>query len=506
MSEAKLPMGSDWNFEKLDIYTQEIESIGREWLGLDFYPNQIEVISSEQMLDAYSSVGMPINYSHWSFGKSFIENEKRYRTGRMGLAYEIVINSSPCISYLMEENSMPMQALVIAHAAIGHNAVFKNNYLFKQNTSADSIIDYLIFARDYITECEERYGAAKVEELLDACHALQNHGVDQYKHPTPKTKMAQEEYEKEIREFIRLNRDEIFEKTIPSMDNDIQDEQFFPKDPEENMLYFFEKYSPKLEEWEREIVRIVRKISQYFYPQRLTKTLNEGFATFTHYNILNKMYDEKKIDESFILEFLVSHTNVVSQPVFDSDYYSGMNPYALGFAMFQDIKRVCENPTDEDKEWFGAGYKTYFEGKDWRDVTKYAMMNFKDESFISQYLTPKVIRDFRFFTVHDKRSDDHVTIANIHDYEGYRKIVHDLSEQYNLANFIPQLSIIDANIKGDRTLTIKHDVVNGAFLSQKSVAKMYPHVQRLWGFDVEIIGADVDGNVLEHWTKDNIFK
>ncbi len=98
------------------------------------------------MLDAYSMTGLPIGYPHWSFGKSFIHHDHEYRTGMRGLAYEIVINSDPCIAYLMEENTMPMQALVIAHASYGHNSFFKGNYLFRQWTSADAIIDYMVFA------------------------------------------------------------------------------------------------------------------------------------------------------------------------------------------------------------------------------------------------------------------------------------------------------------------------------------------------------------------------
>jgi hypothetical protein len=99
--------------------------LARDVYGLDTYANQIEVISSEQMIDAYSSVGLPINYPHWSFGKQFVATEQTYRRGQMGLAYEIVINSDPCIAYLMEENTLPMQALVIAHACYGHNSFFQ---------------------------------------------------------------------------------------------------------------------------------------------------------------------------------------------------------------------------------------------------------------------------------------------------------------------------------------------------------------------------------------------
>ena len=150
------------------------------------------MISAEQMMDAYSTVGMPLGYAHWSFGKRFLGVEQRYKSGQMGLAYEIVINSSPCISYLMEENTMTMQALVMAHAGYGHNSFFKNNYLFRAWTSAESIIDYLLFAKNYVADCEQRYGEEDVELVLDSCHAMMDYGVDSYKRP-PRLSAAKEQ-------------------------------------------------------------------------------------------------------------------------------------------------------------------------------------------------------------------------------------------------------------------------------------------------------------------------
>src|SRR5690606_18740668 len=99
----------------------------------------------------------------------------------------------------------------------------------------------------------------------------------------------------------------------------------FPAEPQENLLYFIEKNAPLLAPWQREIIRIVRKISQYFYPQRQTQVMNEGWATFWHYTLLNHLYDEGKLTDGFMLEFLTSHTNVVKQPDFDSPYFSGIN-------------------------------------------------------------------------------------------------------------------------------------------------------------------------------------
>ena len=142
--------GPEWTFELIQKVHDVMGEIAVGELGLDIYPNQIEVITAEQMLDAYSSIGMPLMYRHWSFGKRFARDEAYYKRGMRSLAYELVINSDPCISYVMEENSMTMQALVIAHAAYGHNHFFKNNYQFQMWTQPDHIIDYLSFAKSYV--------------------------------------------------------------------------------------------------------------------------------------------------------------------------------------------------------------------------------------------------------------------------------------------------------------------------------------------------------------------
>src|SRR6266568_3846456 len=209
----RLPSPSDWTFELIETYFQEVKRTANRF-GLDTYPVQLELISAEQMLDAYASVGMPVNYRHWSFGKQFISSEKNYRRGHMGLAYEIVINSDPCIAYLMEENTMPMQALVMAHACFGHNSFFKGNYLFRMWTDASSIIDYLVYSKNYIAECEERHGMQQVEELLDSCHALQNYGVDRYRRPSKLSFAEETARRKERLEHAQSQVNDIW-RTLP---------------------------------------------------------------------------------------------------------------------------------------------------------------------------------------------------------------------------------------------------------------------------------------------------
>ena len=132
----------------------------------------------------------------------------------MGLAYEIVINSDPCIAYLMEENTICMQALVIAHACYGHNSFFKGNYLFRTWTDASSIIDYLVFAKQFIMQCEERHGIDAVEELLDSCHALMNYGVDRYKRPYPISAEEERRRMKDREEHLQKQINDLW-RTIP---------------------------------------------------------------------------------------------------------------------------------------------------------------------------------------------------------------------------------------------------------------------------------------------------
>lgn len=486
---------SDWSFELIEQYHGVIRATAQRY-GLDTYPNQLEIITAEQMMDAYASVGMPVNYRHWSYGKEFISTEKNYRRGHMGLAYEIVINSNPCISYLMEENTMAMQALVIAHAAYGHNSFFKGNYLFKMWTDASSIIDYLVYAKNYVADCEERHGLDAVEATLDSCHALMNHGVDRYRRPS-KLSLTQELARSKDREAYAQQQVNDMWRTLPRKAEKAAGEKEvrrFPEEPQENLLYFIEKNAPLLEPWQREIVRIVRKVAQYFYPQRQTQVMNEGWATFWHHKLLNTMYDDGHLTDGMMIEWLKSHTNVVYQPPVGHKHYSGINPYALGFAMYSDIKRICENPTDEDRAWFPG-----MAGKDWLETIDHAMRNFKDESFIGQYLSPTLMREFRLFSIVDDEKESELEVSAIHDESGYRAVREALSHQYDLGSREPNIQVWSVNLRGDRSLTLRHTQHNNRPLHD-GAQEVLKHVARLWGFGVQLDSVDSGGAVTKHWS------
>lgn len=486
---------SEWDFDRLRIVNEAIEDIALNDLGLSVYPNQIEIISSEQMLDAYSSHGMPLMYHHWSFGKLFAHHDTMYRGGYTALAYEIVINSNPCISYLMEENTMTMQTLVIAHAAYGHNHFFKNNYLFQQWTNAEAILDYLNFAKKYIAKCEEEYGSDAVESILDSAHAIMDHGVFRYRRPPKLSMDALIDRQRKRIAYDQATFNDLW-RTLPVRDEDQRDDEEDDPDseaahahmslPEENIIYFLEKQSPVLAPWQRELLRIVRNLSQYFYPQKQTKVMNEGCATFVHHYIMTELFNQGKISEGSMLEFLHSHTSVVFQPTFDDPRYSGINPYALGFAMMEDIKRMCEDPTDEDREWFpdiaGCG--------DWRGVLKDAWANYRDESFIQQFLSPKLMRDFRLFSLLDKTEDPNYMVSAIHNEQGYRNVRTILAQSYELSRLEPDIQVTGADLAGDRKLTLRHTRLDSIPLHADSRDQVIRHVHNLWGHDVEMDEID----------------
>lgn len=487
---------NEWDIDTIKRVQERTQEIAEQELGLDMYPFDVQVIASDQMIDSIINAGLPTPYNHWSFGKKQVHEEYNYGSGRSGLAYEIVMNTNPCIAYLMENNTMTMQCIVLAHIT-GHNHVFKNNYLFKDWTDAGFIMDYIKYTRGFVAECEEKYGEDRVEKFITACHSIQMNSLDKYKR-TPKSELEKEQYRIDSWKNKTENFDEWVYRILPKKEEKQVKDSIFP---EENLLYFIEKYSPNLETWEREICRIVRRLSQYFYPQMQTKVLHEGMASFSHYYIMNRLYENGEINEGQFLEFIDSHSGVVFQttPDFRSEEekkkgrrkipYHGINPYALGLAILQDVKRICKNPDDEDKHW-----SPELIGEDWKEVFLDIAANYRDESMIRQFLGPKVMRDFRFLSVEDDTNNEYYysVIGDHSDEENLKRVRRNLANNYEINRLIPDIQIEDASLKGNRVLRLRHNSHNGSTLDDKSARSTIKYVNRLWGFPV----------ALDSWVRD----
>lgn len=497
--------------------------IAEDKYSLSYYPNVIEIITPDQMMDAYTSAGMPVTYEHWSFGKSRAMEDKKYNSGG-GLAYEIVINTDPCIAYCMENNSPLMQILVIAHASFGHNNFFKENMQFTGFTEAQNIVEDLKELRDFVHECEELYGWQEVERHLNSCHALRFLAVDRYERGTKSDKER-----KNLREQARLEHFSKGETSIDRLFPKKQDkkaelehflqaayaaeEADYKVDHIENIMMFIADNAPFMPEWKRKIMRMISNKERYFYPNGRTQVMNEGWASFWHWTILHDLSDYGLIDDGMMMEFMSSHSGVLYQPDYDEtrpvygpdgrpvidpntgepkqrSIYSGINPYALGFALMMDIKRICLDPTEEDKKWF-----PYIAGQeDWLSVLKQAMKYHDNESFIRQYMSPQVMRDFKFFAFMDDCEEDEYFITGIHDESGFEEVRDVLASQYNFEITLPQLDVVEYHKKTDRHLVLQHNMVDWKLLNLKETKEVLRHLYRLWGYPVVINTVEDDGH------------
>jgi spore cortex formation protein SpoVR/YcgB (stage V sporulation) len=216
--------------------------------------------------------------------------------------------------------------------------------------------------------------------------------------------------------------------------------------------------------------------------------MNEGCATFCHYAIMTRLHDRGRIGDGPFLEFLRSHTNVVAQPEFDDRHYGGLNPYAIGFAMMQDIERISVDPTEEDRAWFPeiAGSNDPYE------VLKDVWANYRDESFVAQFLSPRLIRQWRMFHLVDDADQSHLRVDAIHDERGYRNIRRALARQYDIAWLDPDIQVVDVDLAGDRKLVLHHNVLNRILLDEQDSRRVLQHLADLWGYDV--LMQEVDGS------------
>jgi spore cortex formation protein SpoVR/YcgB (stage V sporulation) len=381
--------GAEWEIPLLEKIWEEIDVIGKEF-GLDYPESSIEIVSFDQMIANCSTHALPSLFNHWTFGLSELQSLENYRKTGSGLAFEVVINTDPAIAYCQENNSTTMQALVMAHAICGHASFFKCNYMFRDFTDSTKILSYMNSYKQYLTECESKYGLVEVEHLLDACFVLQLHAFD----TAPRSKVNANDLWDMMVERLQHNeeRDREVDLTLPEKDRDMSladkdhlenlvNNDFYTR--QENILQLVCKQSRKLRPWQRRVVEGFCYMSQYFYPQFLTKVINEGWATFWHYQIMKKMHDNGQITDAAWLELIDSHCSVTYQ----HPYSKQINPYALGFNIFMDIKRMSEDPTEEDKRLFPT-----VAGGDWLENVKWAMENYNDSSFIMQYLSPVVVK------------------------------------------------------------------------------------------------------------------
>ena len=362
-----------YTLAELAAWGERIEELAREE-GLDFYPQEFELCDYEDMLCYQAYNGMPSHYPHWSFGKAYDRLKTLYKYNISGLPYEMVINANPCIAYLMKENSLLLQILTMAHV-YGHNDFFRNNRLFTTGTRAELTVEtfknHARRVREYAGD--PSIGYERVEQLLNAAHALRF----QTNRVVGEGRLSYEEY---YRRKHRSGQEKtpdhpLLEETRApgGTAGRTGGKRRIPPQPEEDILWFITEYGD-LEEWEKDIINIVREETAYFLPQIETKIMNEGWASFWHYLLLSRL----DLPEELRWEFYKYHNQVI-RPLPGS-----LNPYHIGYVIF---KYLYER----------QGKEKIFEA---REVEK-------DQSFLRRYLNLEICKELELFE-YIKKSDEYV--------------------------------------------------------------------------------------------------
>jgi stage V sporulation protein R len=442
----------DYTIKDLEKWNEIIEATAHE-MGLNYYEQEFEMISYKDMLAYEAYVGMPSRYPHWSFGKSYEKNRTMYRYNLTGLPYEMVINSDPCLAYLMKENTLLLQILTMAHV-YGHNDFFKNNRLFAEGTKARYTVEmfksHADRVRGYIND--PSIGYENVEKILDAAHAIKL----QTSRVIGEKRLKDEEIKKRMLDSCKRKEDE-FSILKPYVKEELPDINKIPLEPEEDLLYFISKYG-ELEEWERNLIQIVRTETSYFIPQIETKIMNEGWASFWHYNILKEL----KLPDGLHLEFIKRHNDVIAPGM------GYLNPYFVGFKIFEYLDNTY-------------GREKVFEVRRLE----------RDASFLRRYLTEELCEELNLFQY--AKDGSNYVIQEVSDDAGWTTIRNTLCSNCGMG-MIPVIRVVDV-LKEDKTLVLEH-VYDGRELSMDYAKYTLKYVAQLWGHTVKLKTKQYDSEVV----------
>lgn len=431
----------DYSMKELEYWNKRIEE-QVQIAGLNCFEQEFEFVDYENMTAYETYNGMPSHYPHWSFGKAYERIKTLNKYSLSGLPYEMVINSNPCMAYLMKDNSLLLQIMTMSHV-YGHNDFFKNNRLFKTATRPEYTVElfknHASIIRDYISD--PSIGGEKVERVLNSSHALRY----QCERTIGAKKLEAEELKKRIRE-----RSQKPDSDFPLLEGykqsqwEMPDLKSLPLEPEEDLLLFVITYG-RLEEWEKDVVNIVREETLYFIPQIETKIINEGWASYWHYYILNNI----ELPQKLHFEFIRRHNQVVKPQL------GWVNPYYLGFKLFMDIKKRF--PSNPNK---------IFEV---REIER-------DESFVRRFLTRELCCELKL--IEYKRDGNEFVVSEVADDEGWVKIRDAIASSSGTGN-IPLIHVADW-IQKDNTLLLQH-VHDGRDLEMSYANETLKHLADIWG-------------------------
>jgi stage V sporulation protein R len=466
-----------FNIEELAEWDEKIKVLVDRY-GLKCYTQEFEICDHNEMLGYMAYTGMPSHYSHWSYGKAYERQKTMYDYGVSGLPYEMVINSSPCLAYLMRDNSLLLQVLTIAHV-YGHNDFFANNFTFTSGTDAKHVLEMFKNQANRINSYMEdpSIGIDAVETAIDHAHAI----CYQRSRNLAITNLSEEQARMRAWERAQAAPDP-WREIHPPQEYKAPNLSKTPVEPQEDILQFIAQYNPYLPEWKRDILHIVDKQTQYFMPQMETKIMNEGWASYWHHKILNEL----NLPQGMYLEFLVRH-NQVLRP-----HPGGMNPYHLGFVMWHDIERRWDEG-DTGREWDKDEQPKKLDSQDENDTPGRKKIfevreTDRDQSFLRRFLTKELMEELNLFQ-HDRRGKERV-VTKVPTEESWKDVRETLIKNVGTGS-IPCIKVEDADFGKNRTLYLKH-YHDGRDLQLEYAEHTLKHVARLWERDV-VLETNING-------------
>lgn len=447
--------------------------------GLTFCEVRFEMLDYRMMNQVAAYDGFPTRYPHWSFGMEYERLAKSYAYG-LHRIYEMVINTDPCYAYLLASNQRVDQKLVMAHV-YGHADFFKNNLWFAHTNRKmlDEAANHASRIRRYV----ERHGLERVEDFLDACLSINNlidiHAPGIRRRPAPPPEPESEEPQtvrklpaKDYMDAF-INPPEFLAEQQRRLAEAEQQRKRFPEEPERDVLLFLLDHAP-LENWQHDILDIVREEACYFAPQRQTKIMNEGWASFIHTHIMT----ERALDANELIDYAEHHSGTVAvQP-------GHLNPYKLGLELYRDIEdrwnrgafgpeyEACEN-LQARREWerkLGLGRQKVFEVR----------RIYNDIGFIDEFLTEDFAREHQLFTFDYDENSQQYEIASREFQDIKRRLL------FQLTNFgQPIIEVVDGNYenRGELYLVHRHE---GIDLDLPFAEDTLRNLFTLWGRPVHI--------------------
>lgn len=461
--------------DALEAHRVKIDAKARE-LGLDYFDVVFEVLDFQTMNQIAAYGGFPVRYPHWRFGMEFEKLSKRDAYG-LGRIYEMVINNDPVYAYLQESNATIDQKLVMAHV-FGHADFFKHNFWFSRTDR--KMINTMANHATRIAKHIDRHGIDAVERFIDVCLSVE-HLIDPYSVFSPPASTPEESG---AFEPTRLPAKSYMDPFVnPASETDRQRRIYeekklaarskFPSRPERDVLAFI-LHNARLDDWQQDILSIVRDESYYYAPQAMTKIMNEGWATYWH----SKLMTEHFVEASEIVDYADQHAGVIHMPV------GGFNPYKIGVELFKDIERRWDRG-QHGSEWerlehIGQREKHDDKSMKGRDKIFEVRRIYNDVNFIDEFLTEEFVERHNMYRYRRDPQTGEVRVVS----RDWQQVKQELL--YRITNMgQPFIFVVDANYTNRGELYLAHQW-NGLDIEVAKAAQVLKNIRVLWGRPVHL--------------------